>query len=159
VFIQYLYFLLAETISFVNMTSDIKRILIGIDGSSNSNRAAAFAAQIAKKFEARITILFVVAPSDHDMLAGKSTSMDEGKRGFGQQRMDRAETMFKEAGVEFDTDIEFGNAAEKILMASEHDYDLVVVGSRGLSAVRGFLMGSVSSQVSQHSKVPVLVVP
>jgi nucleotide-binding universal stress UspA family protein len=93
------------------------------------------------------------------MLAGKSTSMEEGKKGFGQQRMDRAEKMFKEAGVDFDTDIEFGNAAEKILMVSERGYDLVVVGSRGLSAVRGFLMGSVSSQVSQHSKVPVAVVP
>ena len=37
--------------------------------------------------------------------------------------------------------------------------DLIVIGTRGLSAVRGFLMGSVSNQVAQHSKVPVVVVP
>jgi nucleotide-binding universal stress UspA family protein len=93
------------------------------------------------------------------MLAGKSTSMNEEKRGFGGQRMERAENMLRDAKVDFDTDIEFGHAAEKILIVSERGYDLVVVGSRGLSAVRGFLQGSVSSQVSQHSKVPVVVVP
>ena len=141
------------------MTSDIKRILVCNDGSSNSNRAAAFAADIAKKLEANVTVLFVVSPSDHDMLAGKATGMDEGRKGFGEQRLEKATTIFKDASVNFDTDIEFGNAAEKVLMVSERGYDLVVVGSRGLSAVRGFLMGSVSSQVSQHSKVPVVVVP
>jgi nucleotide-binding universal stress UspA family protein len=141
------------------MTSEIKRILVGIDGSSNSDRAASFAAGIASKFGASVTLLFVVAPSDHDMLAGKSTSMEEGKRGFGEQRLKKAESALAVAGVSFDTDIEFGHAAEKILVVSERGYDLIVLGTRGQSAVRGFLMGSVSSQVSQHSKVPVVVVP
>jgi nucleotide-binding universal stress UspA family protein len=140
------------------MTSEIKRILVGIDGSSNSNRAATFAADLAKRYEAKATILFVVSPSDHDMLAGKSTYIDE-EKGFGEQRMEKAKMAFKDAGVAFDTDIEFGNAAEKILMVSERGFDMVVVGTRGLSAVRGFLMGSVSSQVSQHAKMPVVVVP
>ena len=140
------------------MTTEIKRILIGIDGSSNSNRAASFAADLAKKYGAHVTILFVVAPSDHDMLSGKSSFVDEDK-GFGEQRMEKAEMILKDAGVDFDTDIEFGHAAEKILMVSERGYDLIVIGTRGLSAVRGFLMGSVSNQVAQHSKVPVVVVP
>ncbi len=140
------------------MMSEIKRILVCIDGSSNSDRAASFAAYMAGKIGAKATLIFVVAPSDHDMMAGKSTFIDEDK-GFGEQRMERAVSFLKDAGVEFDTDIEFGNAAEKILMVSERGYDLVVIGTRGLSAVRGFLMGSISSQVSQHSKVPVVVVP
>jgi nucleotide-binding universal stress UspA family protein len=140
------------------MTTDIKNILVCDDGSSNSNRAATFAALIAKKFGAKVTLLFVVAPSDHDMLAGKSTFLDEYK-GFGEQRLEKAESIFRDAGVEFTKEIEFGHAAEKILMVSEHGFDLVVIGTRGLSAVRGFIMGSVSNQVSQHSKVPVVVVP
>jgi nucleotide-binding universal stress UspA family protein len=142
-----------------NMTSEIKRILVGIDGSNNSNRAASFAADMANKFQASVTLLFVVAPSDHDMLSGKSTSMDEEKRGFGEERLRKSDSILTDAGVNFDTDIEFGHAAEKILVVSERGYDLVVLGTRGLSAVRGFMMGSVSSQVSQHSKVPVVVVP
>ena len=145
-------------ITYGNMTSEIKSILICVDGSSNSNRAASFAAVIAKKFGATVTLLFVVAPSDHDMLAGKSTFLDEYK-GFGEQRVEKASVIFTDAGVEFKKEIEFGHAAEKILMVSEHGYDLVIIGTRGLSGVRGFIMGSVSSQVSQHSKVPVLVVP
>jgi nucleotide-binding universal stress UspA family protein len=140
------------------MTSEIKNILICIDGSSNSNRAASYAAPIAKKFGAKVTLLFVVAPSDHDMLAGKSTFLDEYK-GFGEQRMEKAEAIFTDSGIEFNKEIEFGHAAEKILMVSEHGYDLIIIGTRGLSGVRGFIMGSVSNQVSQHSKVPVLVVP
>ena len=140
------------------MTSDIKNILVCVDGSSNSNRAATFAANIAKKFGAKVTLLFVVAPSDHDMLAGKSTFLDEYK-GFGEQRLEKAEVIFTDAGVDFHKEVEFGHAAEKILMVSEHGYDLVVIGTRGLSAIRGFIMGSVSSLVSQHSKVPVVVVP
>ena len=142
----------------VTMTSGIKNILVCIDGSSNSNRAAMFAADIAKKFESKVTLLFVVAPSDHDMLAGKSTFLDEYK-GFGEQRLEKAEAIFAEAGIEFHKEIEFGHAAEKILMVSEHGHDLIVIGTRGMSAIRGFIMGSVSSQVSQHSKVPVMVVP
>lgn len=144
--------------SYDNMTSDIKSILVCIDGSSNSNRAATFAAGMAKKFGAAVTLLFVVAPSDHDMLAGKSSFLDEYK-GFGEQRLEKAEVIFTDAGVAFHKEVEFGHAAEKILMVSEHGYDLVVIGTRGLSAIRGFIMGSVSSQVSQHSKVPVVVVP
>jgi nucleotide-binding universal stress UspA family protein len=142
-----------------DMTSEIKRILVGIDGSSNSNRAAKFAAQIAKGFGASVTLVFVVTPSDHDMLAGKSTTMDEGKKGFGEQRLEKARSIFTDDGIDAGSDIEFGNAAEKILNVSERGYDLVVLGTRGQSAVRGFLMGSVSSQVSQHSKIPVVVVP
>jgi len=72
--------------SYDNMTSDIKSILVCIDGSSNSNRAASYAAVVAKKFGAKATLLFVVAPSDHDMLAGKSTFLDDYK-GFGEQRL------------------------------------------------------------------------
>ena len=140
------------------MISDIKSILVCIDGSSNSNRAAQFAASLAKKFDAKVTLLFVVAPSDHDMLAGKSTFLDEYK-GFGEQRLEKAEVIFADAGVEFRKEVEFGHAAEKILMVSEHGYELVVIGTRGLSAIRGFIMGSVSNQVAQHSKVPVVVVP
>ena len=117
-----------------------------------------FAAGIAKKFGAKVTLLFVVAPSDHDMLSGKSTFLDEYKN-FGDQRLEKAEAILKDAGVDFVKEIEFGHAAEKILMVSEHGFDMVVIGTRGLSAVRGFIMGSVSNQVSQHSKVPVVVVP
>jgi len=141
------------------MASDIKRILVGIDGSNNANKAASLAADIASKYQASVTLLFVVAPSDHDMLAGKSTSMDEETRGFGEDRLKKAESILADAGVKYDHDIEFGHAAEKILLVSERGYDLIVLGTRGLSAVRGFMMGSVSSQVSQHSKVPVVVVP
>lgn len=54
---------------------------------------------------------------------------------------------------------ETGNPAELILDAcKEKGCDTIVIGSRGLSGVEEFLLGSVSSKVSQYAKVPVVVV-
>lgn len=52
-----------------------------------------------------------------------------------------------------------GNPAELILEKSREDgCDSVVIGSRGLSGITEFLLGSVSSKVSQYAEVPVFVV-
>ena len=52
-----------------------------------------------------------------------------------------------------------GNPAERILEKSrETDCDSIVIGSRGLSGITEFLLGSVSSKVSQYAAVPVFVV-
>jgi len=47
---------------------------------------------------------------------------------------------------------------ETIQEATEGGYDLIVTGSRGLSAIKGYLMGSVSNRVTKHAPCPVLVV-
>ena len=54
---------------------------------------------------------------------------------------------------------EIGNPAERILeVCTAKGCDTIVIGSRGLSGVEEFLLGSVSSKVSQYAKVPVVVV-
>ena len=117
-----------------------------------------FAADMTSKYGATVTLLFVVAPSDHAMISGKDT-ISEPDKGFGEQHLKNAVKIFEKAKVGFKKEIDFGHPAEMILRYSEQGYDAVILGKSGLSAIRGFLMGSISSQVSQHSKIPVIVVP
>jgi nucleotide-binding universal stress UspA family protein len=67
--------------------------------------------------------------------------------------------MLREAGLEAKLLLCEGDPAEEILrVAKDGGYDLIVVGHRGLSPVKAFLLGSVSNQVVSHAPCSVLVV-
>ncbi len=67
---------------------------------------------------------------------------------------------FTAAGVAAECHVVDGNPVQVLLNAArDHDADLIVVGSRGMGGFPELLLGSTSTQVSQHSKCPVLIVP
>jgi nucleotide-binding universal stress UspA family protein len=152
-----------------------KRILIGVDGSKNALRAVDLVTDIASKIGASVTLLNVIATSEKALFAGKSSgTLKEGGGNrhpqvdidiearmptMGEERLQAAIGKIKGKGVEFDTALEFGHPADVILSYASKGYDLIVVGSRGLGSIEGLLMGSISTKVVHHSKVPVLVVP
>ncbi|HVO78021.1 MAG TPA: universal stress protein, partial [Methanomassiliicoccales archaeon] len=131
----------------------LKRILVGVDGSENALRAVQMAAEIAKNEGAKVTLLNVIAPSESALFTGRMTRPLE-DRTLGDERLHRAVEVVREKGVEFDTAVEFGNPAEVLLRYGSKDYDLIAIGRRGLSGVAEFLLGSVSSNVVHHSKIP-----
>ncbi len=134
------------------------RVLVGVDGSENALKAVKMAADLVSKLGGSLTLLNVIAPSDAALFAGKMTR-DMSERTFGEERMHTAMDFMRRSKLQFDTQVEFGNPADMIIKVSKNGYDLIVVGSRGLSQVQEFLMGGVSSRVVTHSKLPVLVVP
>ena len=134
------------------------RVLVGVDGSEGALKAVRWAADLVARTGGSITLLNVIAPSDAALFTGRMTA-DMTERTFGEERMHAAMDFMRETKASYDTKVEFGNPAEMIIKVSEQGYDLVVVGSRGLSAVQEFLLGGVSSRVVAHSKVPVVVVP
>ena len=152
-----------------------KRILIGVDGSENALRAVDLVTEIASKIGASVTILNVIATSEKALFSGKSSgSMIEGGGSrhpqvladmeaqepiMSDERLHAAIGRIEGKGVEFDTALEFGHPADVILNYASKGYDMIVVGSRGLGSIESLLMGSVSSKIVHHSKVPVLVVP
>jgi nucleotide-binding universal stress UspA family protein len=74
--------------------------------------------------------------------------------------LDRARRRAEEKGVGAQEEILEGNAAEQIVeIARARDAAMIVVGSRGLGAIAGALLGSVSSAVIHRADRPVLVVP
>ncbi|HXZ24162.1 MAG TPA: universal stress protein [Methanomassiliicoccales archaeon] len=132
----------------------IKKILAAVDGSKCSNEAAKFAAEIAMKYGSDLTILHVYVPPETTRELPAHPKPEQAT-----QRLEESERMVRETGIAPKTLLEVGNPAIAILNESKNGYDLIVMGSRGLGAVEGFLLGSVTSRVAHHTTIPLLIVP
>lgn len=138
--------------------AEIKKILVGIDGSEGSYKAAAYAADLAARLGASVTLIFVISDQYTDRFIAKPTYTPNEEIMAGD-RFNRPKKYLEERSVTYDTMVEMGNPAQSILATGEKGYDLIILGTRGLSAVKEFMLGSVSSKVVQHSEIPVLIVP
>jgi nucleotide-binding universal stress UspA family protein len=140
-----------------------EKILVPLDGSEMAWRALEQARALGEKFSSEITMMHVVQPYNTIPSIDGSPlfiprDIDEIQQ-TGKVLLAQAEE--KMTGYQFpmETKIEFGYPAERILnMAEEGTFGLVVIGHRGLSGIAEFLLGGVVSRVTQHSKVPVLIV-
>ena len=135
-----------------------KRILVGVDGSDNSLRAAQKAAEMASFFGSEIVLLNVLRPTESAYYTGMPTT-DSAEKAKGEKKLYRAELACEEKGLIPQLKVMIGEPAEVLLEQSGRGYDLVVVGTRGIGALASFLLGSVSIRVVQLSKAPVMVVP
>ena len=137
----------------------IDRILLCVDGSPGSMKAAQRARDMALSFGAEVLILHVLTPMEESTFLAKSARAITEEV---ESRTMDAVNIMENAKVLFETKMLVGNAAEKILEMAEDEetpYDLIVLGSKGASQIGRFLMGSVALAVTQSSRVPVLVVP
>ncbi len=121
-------------------------------------RAVKYAADQAEKFNAQITLILAIPPSDTAIFSGKGTYKPK-ESSILKTRLKKAMEILDGRGIQYDRTLELGQPAEVILTLSKQDYDSIVLGSRGLSGVKEFLMGSVSRRVVQHSQIPVTIVP
>ena len=139
----------------------MKRILVGVDGSEASMKAAQLAAEIAIRFGARVTLAYVVPrlllPPDAYGLT--VADVEQEHRVFGEKLLAHALTRLGESGVQVDTVVLSGPPAEGLAESAQAiDVDLVVVGSRGRGAVARMLLGSVTDRLVHICPKPVLVV-
>jgi nucleotide-binding universal stress UspA family protein len=133
----------------------IKKILVCIDGSKCANEAADFAGEIALTFDAEVVLLHVYRPPEttRDLPA-------HGHRVEAERTLDMAKLVMNERGLRHKEMVELdSNPANFILKESAKGYDLIVMGSRGVGAMEGYLFGSVTSKVVHHSKIPTLIIP
>ncbi|MCI4368809.1 MAG: universal stress protein [Thermoplasmata archaeon] len=137
------------------------RILVALDGSSQSGRAGRAAIEVAEKFHARVTLATVLSTkvgSDEAYLDSLVPKSEEGK-----SLLTQIEELTREAkarGVEAVESVSLrGPVAEAILeYVSRNPQDLLVVGSRGLSRGSRIVLRSVSEQLIHESPCAVLVV-
>jgi nucleotide-binding universal stress UspA family protein len=138
----------------------IQSILLATDGSSASERAANFAASLAKCYHARVTVVHAFTPVP--VVPGEPNSKRSLYETQDQARslVDRVEKRLHEMGInKVGTEVIEGPPAHVILGVAETcQPDMIVVGARGLSTWQGALLGSVSMAVAQRSEFPVLVV-
>ncbi|MCR6109366.1 universal stress protein [Bacillus sp. A301a_S52] len=138
-----------------------KNLLLAIDGSDHSIRAADKAISLALlEKNASIEILYVVAGSKSktDVLHYGDSDSASRKR---QEMLQPFKDKIIEAGIATKITILHGSngAAESIIEhANNSHYDALVIGSRGLGTVQTMVLGSVSHKVIKHVKAPVLMV-
>jgi len=134
----------------VKQKTKLSKILVAVDGSESAGKALEYVSQLAKKHKAKVTLLNVQESKIFDL-------KPEVARKLGENILSDAATKVK--GLKLSTQLEFGNPPETIIeVAEKGNYDLIVVGSRGLSNVKRFFLGSVSDDVSHHAKCSVLIV-
>lgn len=134
----------------VKEKTKISKVLVGVDGSENAEKALEHAVELAKKHKAKITLLNV---EESILLSLKP----KGAKEIGESILSSATAKVK--GVKVDTQLKFGNPAETIIeVAEKENYDVIIVGSKGLSKVKRFFLGSVSDDVSHHAHSSVLIV-
>lgn len=142
------------------------RILLASDGSECAIKAAYHAAIIAKMFNSAITIIHVFSlPPSFTAFAETpgieldAATLDQYEKEVEESVISRTGHVLKEEGVKYETLMESGHPAEVILqVAHRESYDLIVLGSRGISEFRAFLLGSTADRVTHHAHCPVLVV-
>lgn len=137
----------------------MKRVLIATDGSENTKEAVSQGLYLAKVLGAEVTALYVVDqtslvsfPMDSSIVSVYSLLENEGKRAV--------EDVVKEGdalGVKVTPLIVEGSPTRKIVETSA-DFDLVVLGTLGRSALTKLFMGSVAERVTRYAPCPVLVV-
>jgi nucleotide-binding universal stress UspA family protein len=134
----------------VKRKTKFSKLLVAIDGSKHAEKALEYAVELAQKCKAKITLLHVEEPK---LLRLEPKVIGE----VGERILSDAAAKIK--GLEFDKRLEFGNAAQSIIrFARDEDYDLIVLGSRGLNSIKRFFLGSVSADVSMHARCSVLIV-
>lgn len=133
-----------------------KKILVGFDSSEEAKKALKYAEKIATKFDSQIKILHVTPrPQLSKQELKKGDILQEFKK-LGNEIINKAKVTYNPDKVE--KEVKIGKPADVILeIADQENFDLITVGSRGLTTVKKYLMGSVSEKISEYAKIPVLV--
>ncbi len=117
-----------------------RRILIATDGSATADRAARRGFDLAETMQASVTVVFVGHPKTGELITQDTVTTFAG-------------------GVPTEVDLREGAPAEQILAgAADADADLVIVGNKGMTGAKGFLLGSVPADVAEGSTRDLLIV-
>jgi nucleotide-binding universal stress UspA family protein len=141
------------------------RIVVGTDGSETAKRAVQEATQLAKQTGASLDIVSAFEPVPSSRLREErlqapsdiehAVNPQEDVNGI----LAEAERDVTDSGVKIRTFARQGEAADAILdVAEEENADLIVVGNKGMTGAKRFLLGSVPNKVSHHAPCSVLII-
>lgn len=137
----------------------VDRLLVGVDGSTNSLEAVTWAATLARATGAEVVALHALGLLAHLEEGAAPEPVERNQEEIARRLDTEWCAPLRRASVAFRTMMRYGPPARVVLEEAEGlDVDLVVVGSRGHSE-RVNLLGSTSAHVANHCSKPVLVVP
>jgi nucleotide-binding universal stress UspA family protein len=141
------------------------RIVVGTDGSKTAAVAVTEAVELAKLSKAKLEIVSAYEPIPQARLKEESEGIagdvahSVNPREDVQLVLDKAAAEAKKAKVDVVTHPREGDPADAILdVAEENDADLVLIGNKGMTGARRFLLGSVPNKISHHAPCDVWIV-
>lgn len=143
----------------------LKRIVVGTDGSETAAEAVDQATELAKATGASLDIVSAFEPVPASRLRAEEQAVPAdvahavGPREDVNVILDGARGRAKQAGVEAQIHSREGDPADAILdLAEEVGADLIVIGNKGMTGARRFLLGSVPNKISHHAPCGVFIV-
>ncbi|KAA1039890.1 universal stress protein [Macrococcus equipercicus] len=138
-----------------------KNILIAVDGSSEAEWAFNKAVEVAKRNDAKLSIINVIDTRSYASVEAYDRSISERAASFSSSLLDGYKNAAMERGVtKIETYTEYGSPKTIIpkKIAKKLGVDLIMCGSTGLNAVERFIIGSVSEAIVRHAECDVLVI-
>ena len=140
-------------------------IVVGTDGSDTARQAVREAIELAKQVGASVHIVSAFEPVSNQRLREEQRQAPEDMQWMVNPREDVDATLreaseeVEGAGIKVETCAREGDPADAILdVAEERGADLIVVGNKGMTGAKRFLLGSVPNKVSHHAPCSVLIV-
>ena len=148
--------------------SKITKILLAIDKSGYKDKATAYAITLAKALGAEITVIHVIGKSSFgatgDVLGyyrgGKLKAYQDAMKRNAEKLLNGAVKWGEENGISMQSEVLVDSSAEKAIIdyAKKHKMDLIVIGTKGMTGIEKFLMGSVANHVVTYAHCPVLAI-
>jgi nucleotide-binding universal stress UspA family protein len=142
-----------------------RSIVVGTDGSATASEAVRQATELARSVGAKVFLVSAYEPVPEGRLRDERQQVPEDLQWMVNPREDVESTLeasagtLQESGVEVETLAREGDPADAILdVAEEKDADLIVVGNKGMTGAKRFLLGSVPNKVSHHAPCSVLII-
>jgi len=147
-----------KAVSKKNEFKDFKRIIVPIDGSAYSERAAKKAFALAKKTGTDVLAIYVVEnPPAYPEISGWYPEMIESTKRYGLSVLDEIEKMGSKVGIRVVTKLKEGHPEQEIINEARKN-DLIVIGCKGKSGLSNILIGSVCEKIFRHSSSPVMII-
>ena len=140
-------------------------IVVGTDGSETAGEAVRQATELAKAVGASVYLVSAFEPVGNQRLREERQQVPDDMQWMVNAREDvdstlrDAQEQINEAGVDVQTFARQGDPADAILdVAEEQNADLIIVGNKGMSGAKRFLLGSVPNKVSHHAPCSVMII-
>ncbi len=140
-------------------------IVVGTDGSDTAKEAVKQATELASTLGAKVFLVSAYEPVPEGRLRDERQDVPADLQWMVNPREDVEATLteaaeeVREAGIEVETYARQGDPADAILdVAEEKGADLIVVGNKGMSGAKRFVLGSVPNKVSHHAPCSVMII-
>lgn len=135
------------------------RILVAVDGSESARKAFEMSVYLAQRCDSKLDIIHVVLDSVYGGDSAVAFDLIEELKEKGKKLLEECKGEAMRNSVQAETLLKIGDHAQVIIdTANKNNYDLIVMGSRGLGAFKELLLGSVSFKVMHHASCPVMVI-